>query len=429
MSVHSQLYHILTAALTPLLPLWLWRRMRKGKEDKIRLQERYGVSNIARPEGQVFWMHGASVGEAVMLLPLIEALLAQYPKAHVLITSGTLTSAQILSQRLPARALHQYAPLDTRKFVRRFLSHWRPDAAIWAESEIWPNLVLETHKRNIPMALINARMSKKSLSGWARRQGFATQIFGCFDYIQAADNAAALGLGQFVHTPPANFGSLKDAAGPLPVDKDALARLSQMIGSRRVWCAASTHSGEDEIILRAHAKILENHPDALLVLAPRHPERAPDIVKLIGQHLSGKTALHSNPGPIADGSMHVYVIDTIGDMGLAYRLAEVTVMCGSLRQGLFGHNPLEPARLNNAVLTGPHYMSFRNIYEDMFAFGAAQTIVGDMDICRTISALMNTPKDMSALQQAAFNFAQNRQAVLPRTVEGLSRIIKSAERI
>jgi len=210
-------YSGLTKVIAPILPLWLKRRALKGKEDSARQGERFGAASISRPEGQLFWMHGASVGEVTMLLPLIDKVLAEYPKAHVLVTSGTTTSAELMTKRLPARAFHQYIPLDTPKAVSAFLDHWKPNVALWAESEIWPNLILQTKSRNTPMALINARMSEKSIKGWGKRRKSAQSLFGCFDVILAGDETTAKGLSGLLGKKIKNTGSLKDAAPALPV--------------------------------------------------------------------------------------------------------------------------------------------------------------------------------------------------------------------
>jgi len=424
MNVHHVAYRLLTTALSPLLPLWLRRRARVGKENPARLPERFGIASRARPDGELFWMHGASVGETTMLLPVIDALLEAYPKAHVLVTSGTVTSAKLMENRLPKRASHQYAPLDTRKAVRRFLTHWQPDLAIWAESEIWPNLVLETNARHIPMALINARMSQKSLKGWTKRKSFAAQIFNCFDYIQAANTDTARGLSAITEQDLAVFANLKTAAAPLPFNAAEKAEFESVIGNRPIWCAASTHPGEDEIILAAHKQILASHPDALLLLAPRHPERRHDILAL-ARNLELSVQLHSGEGQLGNDTA-IYMFDTIGDMGLAFSLTPLTLMCGSLREGLFGHNPLEPAQHNSAVFTGPHIESFKDTYEDMFAFGAADTILDNMLIAKTISDLFSQPEILAAKHVKASEFTQSRKAVLGQTINALDKLINRA---
>ena len=300
-------YTALTKALTPALPFWLKRRAAKGKEDLARQGERFGVASRARPAGQLFWMHGASVGEVTMLLPLIDKVLAEYPQAHVLVTSGTTTSAELMAKRLPDRAFHQYIPLDTPKAVTTFLEHWQPDMALWAESEIWPNLLLQTKARNIPMALINARMSEKSVQGWGKRSKSAQTLFGCFDVILGGDEATANGLSWLLDREIESTGSLKETAPALPVDTADLTKLRNQIGNRPVWCAASTHKGEEDIILAAHEKILAQHPNACLILALRHPERRSEIAPL----LSKIRHVHRSDGEAITRSTSVMVFGSV----------------------------------------------------------------------------------------------------------------------
>ena len=412
-------YTAITKALAPALPFWLKRRAAKGKEDPARQGERFGVASLALPDGQLFWMHGASVGEVTMLLPLIDKVLAEYPQAHVLVTSGTTTSAELMAKRLPARAFHQYIPLDTPKAVSAFLDHWQPDMAFWAESEIWPNMLLQTKARDIPMALINARMSEKSVQGWFKRRKSAQSLFGCFDTILAGDEATANGLSWLLGQDIESAGSLKEAAPTLPVNSDALAELKKQIGNRPVWCAASTHKGEEEIILAAHEKIKAEHPDALLILALRHPERRADIAPL----LSKIRHIHRTDGQVITPSCSVMVWDTIGEMGLAYSLSDITFVCGSLIDGLMGHNPLEPARFSNAVLTGAHISSFADSYMSMIAFDAAQRILSPTMIGQSVSELLSDKEALTRQQGLAFDYAQSREAVLEYVWEKLAPIL------
>jgi 3-deoxy-D-manno-octulosonic-acid transferase len=412
-------YTAITKALAPALPFWLKRRAAKGKEDLARQGERFGVASLTRPEGQLFWMHGASVGEVTMLLPLIDKVLAEYPKAHVLVTSGTTTSAELMEKRLPARASHQYIPLDTPKAVSAFLDHWQPDMAFWAESEIWPNMLLQTKARNIPMALINARMSEKSVQGWFKRRKSAQTLFGCFDVILAGDEATANGLSWLLGQDIESAGSLKEAAPTLPVKSDALAKLKKQIAKRPVWCAASTHKGEEEIILAAHEKIKAEHPDALLILALRHPERRAEIAPL----LSKIRHIHRTDGEAVTPSTSVMVWDTIGEMGLAYSLSDISFVCGSLIDGLMGHNPLEPARFSNAVLTGAHISSFADSYMSMIAFDAAQRILSPTMIGQSVSELFSDKEALTRQQGLAFDYAQSREAVLDYVWEKLAPIL------
>jgi len=415
-------YSGLTKLLAPMLPLWLKRRARKGKEDPERQGERFGIASMPRPKGQLFWMHGASVGEVTMLLPLIDKVLAEHPNAQILVTSGTTTSAELMAKRLPSRAFHQYIPLDTPKAVKAFLDHWKPDMAIWAESEIWPNLLLQTQTHNIPMALINARMSEKSVHGWMKRRKSAQSLFGCFDVILAGDDATANGLSNLLGREIQSIGNLKEAAPALPVNATDLSKLKGQIGDRLIWCAASTHKGEEEIILAAHKEVRAKHPNALLILALRHPERREEIFTLVGNtHMSirsHKTDLHELSS--------VYLFDTIGEMGLAYSLAQITLVCGSLIEGLMGHNPLEPARFSNAVLTGQHISSFTDSNSSMIAFNAAERILSPTMIGRAVSELFSDPDTLAQKQRLAFDYAQSRNTVLDVLWDQLTSILPEA---
>lgn len=416
-------YSGFTKVIAPALPLWLKRRALKGKEDPTRQGERFGMASIARPAGQLFWMHGASVGEVTMLIPLIDKVLTEYPAAHVLVTSGTTTSAELMAKRLPARAFHQYVPLDTPKAVTAFLDHWQPNMAFWAESEIWPNLLLQTKARNIPMALINARMSEKSVQGWFKRRQSAQSLFGCFDLILAGDEATANGLSWLLGKDIESAGSLKEAAPTLPVNAGDLTKLKTQIGNRPVWCAASTHKGEEEIILAAHEKVRSKHPEVLLILALRHPERMEEVFGLVGKtHMSIRSQ-----GSDLHTLSSIYLFDTIGEMGLAYSLSDITFVCGSLVEGLMGHNPLEPARFSNAVLTGAHISSFADSYMSMIAFDAAQRILSPKMVGDAVSELFSNPDALARQQRLALDYAQSRNAVLDFVWDKLSPILPEAD--
>ena len=405
-----KLYRAATDIVGPALPLWIKYRASKGKEDAARLSERRGIPSLSRPPGALVWMHGASVGECTMLLPLIAKMRSNRPDLNILLTVGTVTAAKVMAERLPAGAFHQYVPLDRRKYVKTFLEHWAPDMAIWAESEIWPNMIMQADTRCIKMALLNARMSEKTLNGWIKRKASAEAIFSRFDLILAADKRTGDSLGCFTSRNIAATGNLKDAAPALPAPEEALRELREAVTGRPVWCAASTHAGEDELILRAHKDVIAAHPNALLILAPRHPERREEVLGLI--HSSGYAAAMRSQGQPINADTNIYLFDTIGEMGLAYQLAALTFMCGSLVKGLSGHNPLEPARLGSAVMTGGHIASFADIYNTMFKFNAALRILSPEIIGKEVASLLDKPKQLSALQNKALRFAKSRNDVL-----------------
>jgi len=357
-----------------------------------------------------------------MLLPVIEQFLSQNPDLHILITSGTTTSAALLAKRLPHRAFHQYVPLDMPRAVTQFLDHWAPDMAIWAESEIWPNLIRFTHKRGIPMALINARLSEASLDRWRKHRKTAQALFGCFDKILAADERTANSLSVLLGQNIEASGNLKDAAPPLPVDPVELAEFNALLENRPVWCAASTHEGEDALFLKAHQHILNTHKNALLILAPRHPERRnaiiSDIENLGLSHVSRSD--RTRPGP----KTSVYFFDSLGEMGLAYSLSKISFVGGSLIKGMSGHNPLEPARLHNAVLTGSYISSFAETYMSMFAFSAATRIFNPDMIGEHIANLFDSEKERQDLSNAAYRYATSRDAVLDYVMAELTPLFE-----
>lgn len=403
-------YRSATHMLGPALPLWLQKRAAAGKEDTARTDERLGIASAPRPHGPLIWLHGASVGECTMLLPLIAQIRRHRPDIFILVTSGTVTAAALLAKRLPDNAVHQYVPLDHPKYVARFIEHWTPNLAVWAESEIWPNLITATKKSGAKLALINARMSASSIDGWNKRKKSAQAVFSQFDLILAADERTGHSLTWLLDRDIDMSGNLKDAAPPLPVDTKELRDLTRRTQGRFVWCAASTHDGEDALMIAAHKTLLEAQPDALLILAPRHPERAGDIAALLTE--AGVSYRQRTSGAKPVTATQVYLFDTIGEMGLAFRLSALTFMCGSTVEGLSGHNPLEPARLGSAVMTGAHISSFADSYLSMVKYGAAKRVLSPEAITSSIIALTQDAEALESLRKNGLHFATGRDDVL-----------------
>jgi len=366
MSMALVAYRLLTLALEPFAPLLLNRRAARGKEDPQRLRERLGYATAVRPDRPVVWLHGASVGESLSLLPLIEALARERPDLTLLVTSGTVTSAAVLARRLPPGAIHQYVAIDCPGAARRFLAHWRPGLAVFVESELWPNLLLDAKASGCRLALLGARLSQDSAKGWARGPAAARALFGAFDLILAQDAVSRARL-QALGAVVADDLDLKQAAAPLPHDEAALADLKTQVGDRPVLVAASTHPGEDERIVDAFKTLPQPRP--LLVIAPRHPARAGALADDL--RAQGLSLARRSTGERLLADTEVYLADTLGELGLFFRLAQVVVMGGSLTGGIGGHNPLEPARLGLPVITGPDVANFRGTYDALLAFHAA----------------------------------------------------------
>ena len=399
-------YRVATSLLSPVLQLYLRRRVQQGKEDPQRLSERVGKTQRKRPLGQLIWLHGASVGETQMIRPLIARLLEK-PNRQILVTSGTKTSAQLLEHQLPDRAFHQYVPLDTPKAAARFIGQWKPDLAVFVESELWPNLIWTTQRAEIPLALINARMSEQSLQGWSRKRKMAGRVIGAFDRILAADDVTAKGLSTLTGRDVPNAGNLKLDAPPLDYDVDEQRRLSDRIGDRPVWLAASTHEAEEDVFFKLH----ESMPDAFMIWMPRHPERGPEIAKRLSV-----TPRSEGGGP----GERAFVMDTLGEMGLALSLADVCVLGGSFHPSLMGHNPLEAARAGVPLITGPYHASFVDLFRDL-THASAVTLADAKSLEAEVRRGLSGALDAQAL--SAQSFASRRSGTLDRTVKELEALL------
>lgn len=416
--------------VAPILPFWLKRRVQKGKEDPARLGERDGIASQPRPDmtsgGKMIWLHAASVGESQMLMPVILRILSEHPSFHIVITTGTVTSAELLAQQLPKNAVHQYAPADHPKAIENFLTHWQPDLAIFAESELWPNMIMQSKARGITLALINARMSASSIERWGKRgKKSGAALLGCFDLILAADTATANGLSWLTGREIEAAGNLKDAAPALSADKGELKNMKTAIGRRPVWCAASTHAGEEQLIGDAVLQIKASKPKSLLILAPRHPERAAEVKDLLTQ--KGLNVLRRSSHHLPTDKTDVYLVDQIGKMGLVYSLSQTAFIGGSLLDGLSGHNPLEPARLNCAIITGTYISSFADTYMSMFTFEAADRVLSPDELAPTVLKYMLDAKARKIKAGAALKFAKSRDAVLDYVWTFLSPLLLKEE--
>lgn len=411
------LYRWATTVGGPAIRLYLTRRMALGKEDPHRFDERLGRPGRPRPSGPVVWVHAASVGESISVLPLIERLRAMRPDGTVLLTTGTVTSARLMDQRLPDGAVHQFVPVDRISYVRAFLDHWRPDLALWAESEFWPNLIGETAKRGIPVVLINGRVSDRSFARWRRYRRTIRKLLGGFRLCLGQSQLDTERLRELGAPVTACPGNLKCAAPPLPADAAALADLQGQVAGRPVWVAASTHAGEESLCGRVHRQLTLSHPGLLTVIVPRHPERGPDIGRdLVAEGLV--VARRAAGGRIVEAT-DVYVADTIGELGLFYRLADVAFIGKSLVP-LGGQNPLEAARLGRAVLFGPHMGNFRDIAARMVACGGAEEVADEAGLVAVLGRLLTDADARCARGAAALAFATAEAEVLDRIVETLA---------
>lgn len=391
-------YRAAAGLAAPLAGPLLKARARRGKEDPERLGERLGRPSAPRPAGPLAWMHAVSVGESVSLLPLIAALKAERPDLALLVTSGTRASAEILARRLPAGAFHQYAPVDTPGAVARFLAHWRPDAGLFVESELWPNLILAARRAGVRLALVSARMTEKSAKAWRSQPGAVRAMLQSFEVVLPQDEATAARLASFGATVPGRL-NLKRVGDPLTCDPAELAALKAGAGGRRVVVAVSTHAPEEALVAEATAGL---SPKPLTVIVPRHPQRGAEITR----ELAGFGLARRSDGQPIGPETQIYLADTLGELGLFVRLADVVVMGGGWAPGVGGHNPLEPGRLGAGVVTGPDVANHADAYAEMVEAGAALT-AHDAAALRAVLAELLADRDrLDRLNRAALDFAE-----------------------
>jgi 3-deoxy-D-manno-octulosonic-acid transferase len=377
-------------------------RARRGKEASERLHERLGRPSATRPPGKLVWMHGVSVGETTSLLPLVAALRARRPDLTLLVTSGTVTAAELLAKRLPEGVIHQFAPVDGPGAVGRFLDYWRPSLGVFIESELWPNLILGARRRRVKLALLSARITESSARRWARWPASARRLLEAFDLILPQDRVTADRL-QGLGGDCGPLLNLKRVGAPLSCDPNELQRLRTAIGDRRVVVAASTHPGEEALIVEAFRRAVPQQDEALLIIVPRHPERGAEIARDLG-------AGRRSAGQIPSGRIHV--ADTLGEMGLFFRLADLVVMGGGFVVGIGGHNPLEPARLGKPVLTGPHVFNAQDLYAELQAEAAAIVAADAAGLARHIRGLLDHPMIARRMGEAALDYAGREASAL-----------------
>lgn len=421
----TALYYLYCALISLAAPL-VWRTVRKKLEAAgvaaNRQHERLGHASQPRPAGQLIWFHAASVGESLSVLTLINRLGTCLPKSEFLITSGTPTSAALIEKRLPPRTRHQYPPLDTANSVQRFLDHWQPDAGIFVESEIWPRLIVESAGRDIPLALLNARLSDKSVAGWKKRPKTARFILNKFRLFltqndKTAADLIAMGAPAQRVQPGTNLKAMSD---PLPVDQNTLDDIRAQLAARPVWIASSTHAGEEDSVLAAHKALLQHWPDLLLLLIPRHPERRGEVADLLN-NAGLKASFRSKNAPITDMTQ-VYVADTLGETGTWYALCPIVFLGGSLKE-IGGHNPFEPAQAGAAVITGPGYFNFAETFAPLIDAKGAVEVQTSADLSEAVSHWLSDQNALQAARTAAQSCVNTQSTALDAVVETLCTVL------
>ncbi len=411
-------YRMISALLEPGAALLLRQRLARGKEDGTRIAERRGYPGVPRPDGPLIWLHGASVGETMSLTPLVERLLQR--KLNVLVTSGTLTSAAVIARRLPPGIIHQFIPLDIPRYMRRFLDYWRPDLALVCESEIWPNMIVEAKRRDIPLVMVNGRMSERSFKRWHKLPRVSHALLSAFDLCLAQSQADGERLAQ-LGAPRVNIaGNLKYDVPPPPAAAGLLAVMDGLTAGRPVWVAASTHPGEDIEVMRAHIGLKSHLPKLLTIIVPRHPERGPEIEALA--RANGLDAARRAAGLMPDPQTDLYIGDTVGELGLFYRMTAVAFMGGSLvSHG--GQNPIEPARLGCAVLHGPHVHNFVDVYGALQRAGGARQVEDVQALARGVLELLRDPAAARDMARAGAQAVASLGGAASRTMTAIEPLL------
>lgn len=416
-------YRFATDRLEPVLGSVLNTRVRKGKEMPERIAERKGIASLPRPEGPFVLLHAASVGEAQSALILIDRILKTRPGLKILVTTGTVASAKMMQNNLPPGAVHQFAPYDHQPWVKRFLDSWNPCAVLWMESELWPNMLNEIRRRNIPAALINARLSDKTFGRWKLAQKSAREILSVFTTVlaqtqQDADRYGKLGAKNVIFT-----DNIKYSAAPLGFNENELKKLTDSLRGRPCWLFASTHQGEETMACRIHAKLKTEIPKVLTILVPRHPARREEIIKEC-KKFNLNICLRTKNNDHIPQETDMYIADTMGELGLFYRLSSIACIGRSFSDdGGGGHNPIEAAQLRCAVLSGPHTQFQHAIYNSMTNAGAAQKLENEEALSRELRHLLTDPAYLESKRNAAYAFLHDREGVIERVMKQLDPLL------
>ena len=419
------LYRWLMMALTLPADYILKKRLAGGKEHPERLSERRGVASVPRPDGDMVWFHVASVGEGVAILPLVKRLLAERPALHVLVTSGSVTSAKILSERLPERAIHQFIPVDIPAWVDTFLETWHPSVAIFVESEIWPNLIHQIHCRDIPLVMVNGRVSVKTEKKWTYCYGFIRYLSSLFSVVIPASKNDMARLQRLGFDVSDAIGNIKLYAEPLSYQSDVVHYFETIMGERPVWVASCLHAEDDAIAIETHHAVLEQHEDAVAVFVPRHPERADALETMITDKGWHCTRLYQGDtlAPVDDlKNAHVVLVDVIGRMGDVYELSDVVYLGGGFStRG--GHNPMEPLRQGCVVVQGQDTSNCRDAVELFFENDLGVRAKTAKQVTESILGGLNNGQDVQSQKERAEKMCASLSHVLDNTLGGILPII------
>lgn len=404
-------------AAYPAVSTFVSLRAARGKEERARKSERYGYASAPRPEGPLVWVHAASVGETNAVVPLIKEISRR--GITVLLTTGTVTSATIARSRLEHEVIHQYVPLDLKPVVDRFLEYWQPDLALFAESEIWPVTIMELGRRHIPQILVNARISDRSFRRWSMVPRLASALFENMSLVIAQSEADAQHFQELGALPVLISGNLKADSDMPRADPLTLARLKAQLAGRNTWAAISTFEGEEKAAAQVH-KALKARMDVVTIIVPRHPERCDEIEEMLAGQGLNVARRSRNDGIVADTD--IYLGDSIGEMSLFLQLTEIAFVGRSLTAD-GGQNPLEPAMMGCAVLSGGHVGNFRESYQTLARNGSARMVRDTEMLAKAVYYLITNEAARHAMIDAGLQTVHQMRGALQATLRGLEPYI------
>ena len=418
------LYRFLMFILKPMVrPVIFMRRLKDLEtKDKNRKKERFGFASVKRPQGKVIWFNAASVGESNSIIPVIDEILKKSPNSFVLVTTTTLTAADNMAKKLSGKnAIHQFLPIDRRAYVDRFFKYWKPSIGFFVDSDFWPNLILSAKAHNVPLVLLNGRVSDRSFAKWKNNLAFIKPLSSAFIFSFGKSKEDCKKLSVMGFKNPVCVGNLKYAVPPLSYDKEELKTLSSQIGKRHLIVVSNTHPGEEELCLSAFLTVKKRFSDVLMIIAPRHPARGAEIKSLVEAN-GLKTLLRSDGGKITK-DIDVYIANTMGELGLFYTLSDIVFVGGSLVEW-GGHNPMEPSRLHNVVLSGKYVHNFQETFDLLKQEKAVVMLNDEKDFAAKLKGFFENPEVQKDYMSRAFYVAEREASVLLRVMEHLNPVLE-----
>ena len=398
------LYRLLINLVLLISPLIIILRLIKKKEHPIRFKEKFCFFPIKRGNGKLIWFHGSSVGEIISIIPLVEKLEKNKSIKKILITSSTLSSSKVLTKFKLKKTVHQFFPIDANFLTKKFLDYWNPAIAIFVESEIWPNMLINVKKKSIPLVLLNARITKESYKKWKMISLLSRYLFESFDISFPQNYETKKYLNSLGAKKIKFLGNLKFSESKTQKNIALNKNIEKIFKSRKIWCAASTHNGEEKICADAHKKLKKKYKKLLTVIIPRHVHRVNNIYKEVND-MGFKIQIHSKKNKIKKDT-DIYLVDTYGETKSFFKICNTVFLGGSIvNHG--GQNPLEPARFGCKILHGPNIHNFTEVYrllnKENLSFKFYNTNQLAKSIDQSLNKNMNFSKKIDKLKKIGFN--------------------------